>query len=487
MKYILLISILLCNLLQGAQIATSASESDEQSHVDLIGLLPRDIQNLIKKYLESHYQQLFGRKIPTVVEVKQDGDDLTTVTAVCMSSNGQLAVTLSESGACFLFERELASTFKKYPLLHDRSDPVTAICITSDGEWLLMGSKSGSVKLLNLRGAPTGIICYDIVSSLKHHPGSITSVSLVYRILEQNALCAFIGSSYGIIFVDLGDHLSPRIYMGSGLGKPLLHNGYLTNKTNGPIFTSMSSDGVCGLSASMIDGGVRVLNWDLRTMQPIVLNLETSRRWSVGKYIPESTSAVVGSSDVYGDLMLCDAGGATRHLLVAASPITALCVHPECVISGARRSLLKCLLRDPDTPITSLANSPSNLDPDTLITSLAISHEGNVVLVGLDSGNIQLYDLVLEKRYSLSKQHGARVNSLAISDDGRWGVTVSVGNGGDPTIVFWDLMPPDDRSLSAIIDLLATPSVSAALLPAAAAASGTVNNSEQEITFLKYP
>ena len=89
------------------------------------------------------------------------------------------------------------------------------------------------------------------------------------------------------------------------------------------------------------------------------------------------------------------------------------------------------------------------------ITALALSRDGTSLLVGLMNGTIRLYDLVLEKSFKLTTQHGACVRSLAISDDGRFSVSVSEENCDDPTIVFWDLMPPT-IVLSELFDLLSS-------------------------------
>ena len=74
-------------------------------------------------------------------------------------------------------------------------------------------------------------------------------------------------------------------------------------------------------------------------------------------------------------------------------------------------------------------------------------------MAGLIDGSVLLYDLVLGRFYRLSSQHGAATHAVAISGDGRWGVTVSAANSGDPTIVFWDFMPPDNKLLSDLLNL----------------------------------
>ena len=246
--------------------------------------------------LNDHSELLNGIGIITnhekrfLTRLEPESVKLEDVTAVCMSSSGHLTVTLSRRrGVCYLFERELNSTFNKYTLDH-HIEPVTAICITDDGNWLLTGTKSGSVKLMDLKSGPSQIIYHDICSCFRHHPGTINSASLVYRGPDQSALCAFIGSSYGIIFVDLSDPRKPVIHMGHGLGKPLLQNGYLSDKIKGPLFTPMSSDGAYGLSASWIDKQVKLSNWDLQSLRPDRIDLgrfTRSRHWSVGKYAGE--------------------------------------------------------------------------------------------------------------------------------------------------------------------------------------------------------
>ena len=63
-------------------------------------------------------------------------------------------------------------------------------------------SEAGSVKLLDLNAGPAGILCHDISFSTEHHVGTITSLSLAYRVREQGLFVHLFDASHGIIFCD---------------------------------------------------------------------------------------------------------------------------------------------------------------------------------------------------------------------------------------------------------------------------------------------
>lgn len=81
---------------------------------------------------------------------------------------------------------------------------------------------------------------------------------------------------------------------------------------------------------------------------------------------------------------------------------------------------------------------PKSITVENSITSLSRNHNHNWILIGLENGNLNLYDLNTGNKQFTIFGHEGKVDNCEISQDGNWLISVSGSPNGDDSIRVWN-------------------------------------------------
>jgi WD40 repeat protein len=383
------------------------------------------------------------------------------VLSVAFSPDGQTILSGSADDTLILWHVASQTPLRTYS---GHSGDVQSVAFSPDGQTILSGSADTSLRLWDATAAQElrrfdGHLAPISHVAFNRNGQTIVSGDKADRLCEWQAAtgeqmtCIQPTASHGIFSFAITPDQNIVVVGAGGYGPEIrivnLDSGaveaYPTGHTGGNTKVALSRDGRFMVSGTYDNS---LILWDLTGRLILHRLLGHAGDVTAVAISPDEWVILSGSADHTLRLWEVFRSGAESYRIPDSLGLT---VSPDGRRTASWREADQVgpvVVRDAETGQT-ITTSPESV---VGLWSLAFSHEGNSLYTGDAYGNIWRWDLDSEALQSFEGLHPGRVTSIALSADGRVGLSGSYGP-SDPTHPHWDRVllswdPGSDRVLA---------------------------------------